>query len=631
MFILISILFALAFLIFFSIWITKQSSGDKKMQEVSNIIRRGSLMFLKSEYKILTIFILAISTILLLFNYKLSIMFFLGSLFSLIIGNVGIRIATKANVKTAEAAKKSLQKGLRTAFYSGLAASTIAMLFGVLGIIFLYSYFKEIQIFYGFVFGASFVALFMRVGGGIFTKSADISADLTGKIEKNLPEDSPRNPAVISDLVGDNVGDVAGMSSDLFESYIGCIIATMVIASSLAIDILTPLKIASIGIIASIFSVIIIKGKNIYNAIIRCFILASLIIAIVSFFFLKSYFYPILLGLVAGLVVGMSVLYYTSASKKPSIKIATAARRGAALNVLRGISNGMISTIIPVLVIAIIIILSYKFSGIYGIAISAVSMLSILGVTLGATIYGSITDNASGISEFCNLKSRKNTEKLDEVGNTTAAIGKGFTISSAALTVLTLLASFVVITKIDVLDILNVENMAALFIGAALPFLFSAITINAVDSTSQKLIDEVRKQFKDKKILTGKKKPDYNKCIEITTNNSIKKMIVPSIIIILITIIIGLVLGKTALASLIVGSVAASFLLAIFMTNAGGSLDNAKKYVEAGNFGGKGSETHKATVIGDTVGDPLKDTAGPSLNILIKLIAITALVFVLVS
>jgi K(+)-stimulated pyrophosphate-energized sodium pump len=622
MIITISIIVALLFFIFFNIWINKKKSGNKEMTKVSKLIRKGSITFLFTEYKILSIFIVVISAIIAFFNYALALCFFLGSVFSLIIGNIGMRSATRANVLTAEACKKDLSSGMRVAFFSGLNASITAMFLGLFSIIGLYYYFGNPQILYGFAFGASLVALFMRVGGGIFTKSADISADMIGKIEKNLPEDDPRNPAVVADLVGDNVGDVAGMSSDLFESYIASIVAAMVIISVLGLDILVPLKLVSIGIISCLASMIFMRGKNIYRSVLGGFFFSAVSIAILSYFILNSYFYPILFGLVGGLVIGFDVFYYTSSRYRPTLKIASSAEDGAALSVLSGLSNGLYSTLIPILVISAIMILSFNMLGILGIVISAVSMLSILGVVLASTIYGSITDNASGIAEFSRVKKAKiNASKLDELGNTTAAIGKGFTISSAALTVLSLLASFILLANIEIIDILKVENMAALFIGGLIPFFFSSFVINSVDKTVKKLVLEVRTQFKKKK------KPDYETPIKITTRNAIKEMIISVLIIIVLVIIVGLILGIEALGSLIAGCVVSAFLLAIFMANAGGSMDNAKKHIEIDRYGTK---AHKNSIIGDGVGDPLKDAAGPSLNILIKLIAIISLLLVLI-
>ncbi len=620
MIILIALIAALIFLVSVEIWLKSKTSKNKAMNDFSDKIRQGAKTFLKTEYKVLAIVVIIISVIIAFFNYSLSITFFLGSLFSLIIGRVGMLSATKANVLTADACKKDTKSGLRIAYLSGLKASILAMFLGLIAILILYSFINNSETLYGFAFGASLVALFMRVGGGIFTKSADLAADLVGKIEKNLPEDSPKNPATIADLVGDNVGDVAGMSADLFESYVASIVAAMVISLALGIDILIPATIASIGIISCIASILVIHQKNVYNSMIGALLFSGILILILSYILLPEYFLTILYGLVGGLIIGFSVFYFTSNKYQPTKNISESAKSGAALNVLAGLSNGLLSTIVPVIVVTIIMILSYIQAAQYGIVISAVSMLSILGVVLASTIFGSITDNASGISELSKNKTAKiNASKLDSVGNTTAAVGKGFTISSAALTVITLLSGFIILENIQIIDILNIQNLAALFIGALIPFIFSSLVINSVEKTSSKLVDNVRKQFR-----RNKKTPNYQTPIKIATQNSIKQMIKAVLISILIVVLVGVFLGTKVLASLMVGSVITAFLLSIFMANAGGSMDNAKKLIEEKNYG---SEVHKNAVVGDGVGDPLKDTAGPSLNILIKLIAIISLLF----
>jgi K(+)-stimulated pyrophosphate-energized sodium pump len=633
----LSILFFVAMIIYFS----KLNSGNKKMQYVHNLIRKGSNTFLWAEYKVLAIFVILISLLIGYFHLYFGVSFFLGSLFSLVVGRIGMNRATKANVLVAESARKDVFSALKIAYYSGLFASIGAMFLGLVAILILYAAFGDVNVLYGFAFGASLVALFMRVGGGIFTKSADISADLTGKIEKNMPEDDPRNPAVVADLVGDNVGDVAGMSSDLFESFIASIIACMVILSVLGYDVLVPLKLVSIGIISCLASLLFVQWKNINKSILGSLLFSGVLIAALSYFLLNFYFIPILYGLIGGILVGYSVFYFTSGKFRPTRKIAESAKSGAALNVLSGLSNGLLSTIVPVLVIALVMILSYNymnmmpfdvggliiagvnssFVGLLGIAISAVAMLSILGVVLASTIFGSITDNASGIAEFSkSKKSKENCSKLDSLGNSTAAIGKGFTISSAALTVLSLLASFVLLAGIDVIDIFKVTNMIALIIGGFIPFLFSSFLINAVQKISSKIVFEVRKQFR------SKRKPDYDKIILLATSGSIKEMLISVLVVIVLILLIGFSLGVEALGAMIAGALVSSFLLSIFMTNAGGSLDNAKKLIEEKKYG---SLEHKNSIVGDAVGDPLKDTAGPALNILIKLMAIISLLFVL--
>ena len=589
------------------------------MQEVATKIREGSKAFLKVEYKVLSIILLGLTLIILYFSYAFAITFFFGALFSLIAGRIGMNTATKANVLTAESCKDSVNSGMKVAYLSGLKASISAMVLGLIAIIVLQSFFVDPKILYGFAFGASLVALFMRVGGGIFTKSADLSADLTGKIEKGLPEDSPKNPAVIADLVGDNVGDVAGMSADLFESYVASIIATMVMLFALGLDYSIPLTLVSIGILSCLVSILVVQQKNIYYSILGSLFVSGLLILLGSYLLLNEYFMPILYGLVGGVLIGFSVFFFTSGRFLPTRRIAKAAETGAALNVLAGLSNGMLSTVVPVIIVCLVMVLSFYSLDLLGIAISAVSMLSIMGVVLASTIFGSITDNASGIAELSdNKKSKINSSKLDSLGNTTAAIGKGFTISSAALTVLTLLASFILIAGIKVIDLLNVENMAALFIGGFIPFLFSALVISAVSNTSEKIVSNVRMQFKKKTL-------DYKTPIIIATKNAIKEMIISVVIVISLVILVGSLLGPAVLGSLIAGAVVSAFLLSIFMANAGGSMDNAKKYIEENNYG---SEIHKNSVVGDGVGDPLKDTSGPALNILIKLIAIISLLIV---
>ncbi len=620
MIILIALIVSILFLLGFSFWIKKKKDGNNAMKKVAARIRNGSKTFLKVEYNVLWILIVGLTLIILYFSYVFAIAFLFGALFSLIAGRIGMNAATKANILTANACKKDVNSGMKIAYLSGLKASIVAMILGLIAIIVLQGFFVDPKPLYGFAFGASLIALFMRVGGGIFTKSADLSADLTGKIEKGLPEDSPKNPAVIADLVGDNVGDVAGMSSDLFESYVASIIATMVMLFALGINYTIPLTLVSIGIIACLVSILVINQKNIYGAVLGSLLVSGILILLGSYLLLFDYFMPILYGLVGGVLIGFSVFYFTSGRFRPTQRIAEAANTGAALNVLAGLSNGLMSTVVPIIVVTLVMVLSYSALDLLGIAMAAVSMLSIMGVVLASTIFGSVTDNASGIAELSNSKKSKiNASKLDSLGNTTAAIGKGFTISSAALTVLTLLASFILVANVKIIDLLNVQNMAALFIGGFIPFLFSSLVINAVGKTSGKIVANVREQFKKKTL-------DYETPITIATKSAIKEMIISVVIVVAIVILVGSLLGKEVLGSLIAGSVVSAFLLSIFMANSGGSLDNAKKFIEEKRYG---SDVHKNSVIGDGVGDPLKDAAGPSLNILIKLIAIISLLFVL--
>ena len=519
---------------------------------------------------------------------------------------------------------------------------------GLAGIAILYYVFGDPEIIYGFGFGASSIALFARVGGGIYTKAADVGADLVGKIEKGIPEDDPRNPGVIADQVGDNVGDVAGMGADLFESYVDSIIATMVIGSGLVATwatgsnaVILPLMIASVGILSSLIGMFFVRtnGDNPSGALNKGIWAAAIIMLIGSYFVIDYYthdiniWYATISGLVAGVIIGGATEYYTSENYKPAQTIAAASQTGAATNLITGLALGMESTLIPVLAVCAAIIASYHFAGLYGIAIAAVGMLSTLGITLAADTYGPVVDNAAGIAEMAGLgkKVRERAEKLDAVGNTTAAMGKGFAIGSAALTALALFSSYSIAANLKGINVAEPTVIVGLFIGALLPFLFSSFTMNAVGKAANQMIDEIRRQFKNiKGIMTGKAKPDYNKCIEISTEAALKEMIVPGAIAVLSPIIIGLLLGPEALGGMLAGAITSGFLLALLMANAGGAWDNAKKYIESGNFGGKGSYAHKAAVVGDTVGDPFKDTSGPSLNILIKLMTIIALIFAII-
>ncbi|MFH1249326.1 MAG: sodium-translocating pyrophosphatase [archaeon] len=611
--------------------ISKKSSGSKQMEHISNLIYNGSMTFLNKEYMILFVLLAIVALALLPFDYRMSLAFVFGSILSIIAGNISMRVATRANAKTAEESRKGIKGAFHLAFSTGVAGSILAFSLGLAGIIIVYLISKDTNILFSLGLGASFVALFMRVGGGIYTKSADVAADLSGKVEAGIPEDDPRNPAVIADLVGDNVGDIAGMGSDLFESFVGGIVAAMAIAATTS-QIELPIIISAIGIFATFIGAMFIKGKNLHTALFKGFIATALIVIISAFFLTpRNIFYTILLGLASGISIGVITNYYTASNQAPTKKIAEAAQKGAALVVIQGLSNGMIATVTPVLIVALTIIFSFKLAGMYGLAIAAVGMLSVIGISLASDIYGSISDNAAGIAEICNLKeARETAEKLDELGNSTAAIGKGFAICSAALTALALLQSYIIVAGISVIDAMKADTISALFIGAVLPFIFCAYMMSSVSTTAQDLVEEVRKQFKNKNVMLGKVEPDYKKCIEITTSSSLKKLIFPGIAAITVPIIVGLLLGMEALGGMLVGSISTGFLLGVFMANAGASMDNAKKYIEAGHFGGKKSEAHKAAVVGDTVGDPLKDTAGPSLNILIKLMAITALLFAII-
>lgn len=642
---LLTSIIALVFVIGLIVKIIKQPSGKKEVKEIANAIHEGSLAFLKQEYKIMAVFVILVALILTFLDnisYQVTIAFLAGALLSAAAGNLGMHIATRGNVRTAWAAKSSLNKALKIALSSGTVMGLSVVSLGLLGVTVLYLIFKDPQIIYGFGFGASSIALFARVGGGIYTKSADVGADLVGKIEKGIPEDDPRNPAVIADNVGDNVGDVAGMGADLFESYVDSIIAAMVLGTTLLITVpnavVFPLLIASVGIIASIIGYLIIgmlkKGKP--HKILNVGIFSAAFITIISSYFLIQYFnmglnylWPIIIGLVSGLIIGLVTEYFTSDRFKPTQNIAKASQGGPATNIIEGLSSGMLSTFVPVLIVSIAIALSSYFAGLYGIAIAAVGMLSTLGITLATDSYGPVADNAAGIAEMAHMgkKVRRRTEALDAVGNTTAAIGKGFAVGSAALTALVLTVSYAKIVGLDMLNLLQTNVVIGLLLGALLPFLFCSFTLRAVGKSAFSIVREARRQFKEiKGLAEGKAKADYKKCIAISTNSALKQMIFPSFLAVISPIVIGYILGAEALGGLLMGSVVTGFLLAVMMANAGGSWDNAKKYIEADNLGGKGSDTHKAAVVGDTVGDPFKDTSGPSLNILIKLMSIIALI-----
>ncbi len=630
--------------IFLSFYILKKPAGSQKMQEISESIHRGALTFLHKEYEVLAIFMIVVASVIYLFldnGAKLAISFIIGGFSSALAGNIGMRIATKANARVTEATKTHIGNGLRLAFYSGTVMSLSVVGIGLLGVLILYLIFDDPNIVYGFGFGASSIALFARVGGGIYTKAADVGADLVGKIEKGIPEDDPRNPATIADNVGDNVGDVAGMGADLFESYVNSIIAAMVLGLILsASHVVLPLSLAALGILASIIGIFFVRAKDerhLFSALNTGLYTSTILAAIFSFVLIKyqnldiGIFYATLSGLIVGVVIGLFTEYMTSNKNKPTKSIAIAAKTGAGTNVIQGLAVGMLSTLVPVVAVSIAVLIAFKFAGLYGIAIAGVGMLATLGLTLAIDTYGPVADNAAGISEMANVgkEVREKTELLDAVGNTTAAIGKGFAIGSAALTALALFASFTQITKIDVMSISDPNVIIGLFIGGMLPFLFSSFAMQAIGKAASDIVEEVRKQWKTIKGLSkGKAKPDYNKCIAISTRSALKQMIAPSLLAIFSPIIMGYVFGLQALVGLLVGSIVTGFPLAIFMANSGGAWDNAKKYIEAGNLGGKGSEAHKAAVVGDTVGDPFKDTAGPSLNILMKLMAVVSLVFI---
>ncbi|MDR1650441.1 MAG: sodium-translocating pyrophosphatase [Synergistaceae bacterium] len=636
-----SAVIALAYAIFAASRINAYAVENERIKELSSIIQGGAMAFLYREYKALVIFVAIAAALLAWYLGVPAAACFVGGAFcSALTGYAGMRTATSANGKTSFAALKGMNEALGIAFRGGSVMGMTVVGVGLLGVFAAYIIFRDVEAITAFGFGASSIALFARVGGGIYTKAADVGADLVGKVEAGIPEDDPRNPAVIADNVGDNVGDIAGMGADLFESYVNSILAAMAVGFAvMRMDgLVYPMLLCAAGIAAALLGTLFVRvreGGNPQNALNRGLYVTGILMIASTFFLTKwmfgdiTLFWAVAAGVSCGVIIGRITEMYTSSDYSPTREIAAASVTGTATNILAGISVGMKSTVAPVLFICAATLIGYRFGGMFGIACSAVGMLSITGMVLSVDAYGPISDNAGGIAEMADLPEsvRGITDQLDAVGNTTAAVGKGLAIGSAALTALALFVSYAKATRLSGIDLMDPKVMVGLFIGGVLPFIFSALSIQAVSRAAERMIEEVRRQFREiPGIMEGRGRPEYEKCVDISTAAAMKEMVVPGMMAVVVPILVGLCLGAPALGGMLGGSIVTGVMMAIFMSNSGGAWDNAKKYIESGNYGGKGSSAHAAAVNGDTVGDPFKDTAGPSLNILIKLMTVVSLV-----